>query len=98
MNHVAWSMHSEASDARIMLQHDSRACGHVPEGTHRGTKTMSCFHTQKWSRVKALAQWFDARPVLRWTGFLARQGSGLNICAEEVGAFQCNVVERQCNM
>ena len=29
---------------------------------------------------------------------LAGQDSALNICAEETAAFQCNVVQRQCNI
>ena len=37
---------------------------HTREDPPRGTKTMSCFHTQKWSRVKAFAQWLGATGCL----------------------------------
>ena len=68
--------------------------GYTREDPPRGTKTMSCFHTQKWSRVKAS----PARrvPCIGQSSLrngLAGQDPALDICAEETGAFQCNVVQ-----
>ena len=78
-------------------------CGCTREDPPRGTKTTSCFHTQKWSRAQPFAQCLGARRVPcvgqgSSRNGLAGQGPALDICAEETAAFQCNVVQRQCNI
>ena len=76
---------------------DTHAIQHTREDPPRGTKTMSCFHTKKWSRVKAFVQWLGALALDRVPRAMVwRDKPAVDICAEETGAFQCNAV--QCNI
>ena len=61
--------------------------GFTREDPSRCAKTMSCFYAQKWSRVKALAQWLGATYVgqLSSRNGLAGQGPVVDICRRNWG-------------